>query len=138
MSENAAIVPIRSTVAAARSGDPSLQEMIIRVGRVTRDLHDSLRELRLDVLIEKAAHAIPDTRDRLDYVARMTEQAASRVLNATEAAGPLQDSIDAGAARIADGWRDVLAATAQRSEYRAMAASSSTPAPSTSSSAARR
>ncbi len=85
-------------------------EMLARVGQMTRTLHDSLRGLGFDKLIAKAAHDIPDARDRLDYVAKMTEQAAQRVLNATDAAGPLQDEIDSGAASIANRWQDLMAA----------------------------
>lgn len=93
----------------AAGGDRVQEEMLARVGQMTRALHDSLRGLGFDKLLERAAHDIPDARDRLDYVARMTEQAAQRVLNATEAASPLQDGIGAGAASLADGWRAVLA-----------------------------
>ncbi|MBV8635735.1 MAG: protein phosphatase CheZ [Burkholderiaceae bacterium] len=85
-------------------------EMLTRVGHMTRSLHDSLRGLGFDKLLAKAAHDIPDARDRLDYVAKMTEQAAQRVLNATDAAGPLQDQIDTGAAGLANRWQDVLSA----------------------------
>ena len=50
-------------------------EMLARVGQMTRMLHDNLRGLGFDKLIARAAHDIPDARDRLDYVAKMTEQA---------------------------------------------------------------
>jgi chemotaxis protein CheZ len=104
-----------------RPQEPTLDELVARLGQVTRSLHDSLRAVGFDALIEKAAQAIPDTRDRLDYVARMTEQAASRVLTATETATPIQDRIEAGAAELTAGWKAVLGTTAQRSEYREMA-----------------
>jgi chemotaxis protein CheZ len=87
-------------------------EMLTRVGLMTRSLHDSLRGLGFDKLIAKAAHDIPDARDRLDYVAKMTEQAAQRVLNAVDAAGPLQDQVDAGAASLAGRWQDLLSSGA--------------------------
>src|SRR6185437_5693159 len=83
-------------------------EMLTRVGHMTRSLHDSLRGLGFDKLIAKAAHDIPDARDRLDYVAKMTEQAAQRVLNAADAAGPMQDQIDSGASALANRWQDLL------------------------------
>ena len=83
-------------------------EMLTRVGLMTRSLHDSLRGLGFDKLIAKAAHDIPDARDRLDYVAKMTEQAAQRVLNAVDAAGPLQDAIDSQAASLANRWQDLI------------------------------
>ena len=63
-------------------------KMLARVGQITRTLHDSLRELGFDKVLEKATIDIPDVRDRLNYVARMTEQAAQRVLNATDTAIP--------------------------------------------------
>jgi chemotaxis protein CheZ len=76
---------------------------------MTRALHESLRGLGLDKLIEKAASDIPDARDRLDYVARLSEQAAKRVLDATDAANPLQDGIDAQAAELSGAWQALLA-----------------------------
>ena len=51
-------------------------EMLQRIGLMTRNLHESLRGLGFDKLLEQAAQGIPHARDRLNYVARMTEQAA--------------------------------------------------------------
>ena len=91
------------------SGEPGTHdEFLSRIGHMTRALHDSLRGLGLDKLIEKAASDIPDARDRLDYVARLSEQAAQKVLNATDAASPLQDSIDASAAELGSSWQALL------------------------------
>jgi chemotaxis protein CheZ len=86
----------------------SHDEVLSRIGHMTRALHESLRGLGLDKLIEKAASDIPDARDRLDYVARLSEQAAKRVLDATDAAGPLQDGIDASAAELSRSWQSLL------------------------------
>ncbi|HXA48456.1 MAG TPA: protein phosphatase CheZ [Burkholderiaceae bacterium] len=96
-------------------------DMLTRVGMMTRTLHDSLRGLGFDKLIEKAAHDIPNARDRLDYVAKMTEQAAQRVLNATDAASPLQDNIDRGANELAKGWQDLLSSKFAEEQFRALA-----------------
>jgi chemotaxis protein CheZ len=59
----------------------SASDIIARIGSLTRMLRDSLRELGLDQAIAEAAEAIPDARDRLDYVVQMTAQAAERALN---------------------------------------------------------
>lgn len=64
-----------------------------RLGHMTRQLHDTLRELGYDRLLQDTAKAIPDARQRLTYIAQMTEQAASRVLNATDVAKPIVDSL---------------------------------------------
>lgn len=93
------------------------EEMLARVGQITRSLHNNLRELGLDKIIQDATHQIPNARDRLAYVARMTEQAAQKVLNATEAAMPLQDGIEEGAVALAAEWSGVMAGNeAEQSE----------------------
>jgi chemotaxis protein CheZ len=100
----------------------SHEEVLSRIGHMTRALHESLRGLGLDKLIEKAASDIPDARDRLDYVARLSEQAAKRVLDATDAASPLQDSIDASAADLSRSWQALLAAPgSDGADWRALA-----------------
>lgn len=92
--------------------DPtSHDEVLSRIGHMTRALHENLRGLGLDKLIEKAASDIPDARDRLDYVARLSEDAAKKVLDATDAAGPLQDRIDSDAAALSDSWKALLSTT---------------------------
>jgi len=96
-------------------------EVLARVGQMTRMLHDNLRGLGFDKLLAKAAHDIPDARDRLDYVAKMTEQAAQRVLNATETATPQQERIESGASHIASRWQAMLAMSCTGSQCRALA-----------------
>ena len=102
-------------------------EFMSRIGHMTRALHDSLRGLGLDKLIEKAASDIPDARDRLDYVARLSEQAAQKVLNATDAASPLQDRIESGAGALQAAWQGLLERPdALDADWRALAAQSVT------------
>ena len=100
---------------------PSQQEnVLIRVGQLTRNLHDSLRGLGLDKLIEKAAHEIPNVKDRLDYVTRMSEQAAQRVLNATDIAGPLQDKIEENSEAVRKECLKALDGMYSDKQYRAL------------------
>jgi chemotaxis protein CheZ len=102
------------------SASGSHDEVLSRIGHLTRSLHDSLRGLGLDKLIERAASDIPDARDRLDYVARLSEQAAQRVLNATDAASPLQDRIDTGSTELAGRWQQLLDGAGE-GDWRALA-----------------
>ncbi|WP_296000002.1 protein phosphatase CheZ [Rugamonas sp.] len=97
------------------------EEFLSRIGHMTRTLHDSLRGLGLDKLIEKAAADIPDARDRLDYVARLSEDAAQKVLNATDAAGPLQDRISADARELSSSWQALLDGGSGEPQWRALA-----------------
>ena len=79
-------------------------DIISRIGSLTRMLRESLRELGLDQAIAEAAEAIPDARDRLDYVVQKTAQAADRALNSVEAAQPHQDKMEAGAIALKGRW----------------------------------
>lgn len=92
-------------------------EMLHRIGLMTRNLHESLRGLGFDKLLEQAAHGIPDARDRLNYVARMTEQAAERVLNATDIATPLQDELNQQAVSLEERWKNILAVPSLKKDY---------------------
>jgi chemotaxis protein CheZ len=97
------------------------EEFLTRIGHMTRALHENLRALGLDKLIEKAAEDIPDARDRLDYVARLSENAAQKVLNATDEAGPLQDRISADAKDLKSAWQALLDGPASEEQWRALA-----------------
>lgn len=109
----------QSTPIVALSGEG--EDMLHRIGQMTRGLHENLRALGLDKMIEKAAHDIPDARDRLNYVAKMTEQAAERVLNATDIANPLQDEIAKQASALEGKWQAVLQEPSLKSEYNEVA-----------------
>ena len=76
-----------------------------KVGQLTRLLHDSLRELGYDKVLEKAASQIPDARDRMSYVADMTQKAAERALNAIEIAKPVQDELASDAVALDARWQ---------------------------------
>ena len=82
----------------------STGDIIVRIGSLTRMLRDSLRELGLDQAIAEAAEAIPDARDRLDYVVQMTAQAAERALNCVELAQPHQNKLESGAKALNGRW----------------------------------
>ena len=79
-------------------------DVVQRIARLTRMLRESMRELGLDNAIKDAAQSIPDARDRLRYVGRMTEQTANRVLNAAELAQPLQEELSADAQFLQERW----------------------------------
>lgn len=84
--------------------EPSV-DLVRRIAAVTRMLRENMRELGLDQAIKDAAYAIPDTRDRLHYVAQMTEQAAVRVLNAAEEVQPWQQAMQSQAEALDARWQ---------------------------------
>ena len=79
-------------------------KVINQIGHMARTLHDTLRELGLNKEIEKAAASIPNARDRLNYVATLTQQAAEKVLNATDAAQPIMEKVEVESYRLAGQW----------------------------------
>ncbi len=94
---------------AQQAGQFQADDLILRIGQLTRMLRDNMRELGLDKEIEKAAEAIPDARDRLSYVATMTEQAAERALNAIDRAQPIQEGMEARANELDGRWAEWFA-----------------------------
>ena len=89
------------------SGEPipdSAEQLVNRIGQLTRQMRESIRELGLDKGIAKVAEAIPDARDRLGYIAQMTERAAERALNAIDVAQPIQDGLSSDAKALTKRW----------------------------------
>jgi chemotaxis protein CheZ len=99
--------------ASVRSTDIERGDLIQRVASVTRLLRESMRELGLDQAINAAAVAIPDARDRLRYVARMTEQSAERTLTAAEQAKPLQQALASDARALDTQWESAIEAATE-------------------------
>lgn len=90
-------------LSTAVTGD-STEQLVNRIGQLTRQMLESMRELGLDKGIAMAAQAIPDARDRLGYVAQMTERAAERALNAIDVAQPIQDNLAKQANVLSERW----------------------------------
>lgn len=111
--EAPAPAPVPSTpavAAAADDGESSMNEPYYsQIGHLTRKLHDTLHELGYDKSLEKAVdNMIPDAKDRLSYIAAMTQQAAERVLNATDVAKPIQDELESKSTTLSTRWDSLL------------------------------
>lgn len=79
-----------------------------QIGHLTRALHDTMRELGYDKTLERAVGKMPDTRDRLNYISTLTEQAAVKTLNAVEETKPLQQKMEAGASQLSARWQELF------------------------------
>lgn len=108
-------------VEGAPAGEGNQDRVFKRIGVMARELHDTLHELGYDKLLEKTVHAIPDAKDRLAYVANLTEQAACRVLNATDIAKPLQDELESSSKTLAARWDALYENKLSVAEFKALA-----------------
>ena len=63
------------------------EEAFTRLGAITREMHEALTVLGNNNL-QKIVQEIPNARDRLAYVGKMTEDAANKVLTLVEKAKP--------------------------------------------------
>jgi chemotaxis protein CheZ len=110
---------------ASEHHDASSDDMVFnRLGQLARQLHDSLRELGYDQLLQDASQQIPDARQRLTYIAQMTEQAASRVLNATDIAKPMIDDMAPRAVDLSARWDKMFANQLSVDEFKQLASDS--------------
>lgn len=91
------------------------------LGHLTRALHDALHELGFDKSIAQAADSMPDARDRLNYVANLTAQAAERALNAVDAAQPLQAALEQDGEALSGRWERLFEHQLDEGEFRALA-----------------
>ena len=71
-----------------------------QIGALTRQLHDSLNGLGLTEKVKDWAGELPDAKSRLSYIAKLTGQAAEKVLNEVDQAKAQHDHITAQTRRI--------------------------------------
>ena len=112
-------IEVKSEAAANEPAD-----MFQRVGHLTRTLHDALRELGYDKSLQCAADTLPDARDRLNYIATLTGQAAERALTAVERGQALQKGVGGEGARLAKSWDALHAGKLSVDEFKTLAAES--------------
>lgn len=64
------------------------------LGKLTRQLHETLNNFHVDPRVEDLTkNEIPDAKERLNYVIKMTEDSANRTLNAVEAGLPIAEEL---------------------------------------------
>lgn len=78
----------------------STVEVHQQLGALTRQLHDSLNGLGLADKVKDWAGELPDAKSRLSYIARLTGQAAEKVLNQVDQAKEQHDFIASETRRI--------------------------------------
>jgi chemotaxis protein CheZ len=79
--------------------------VFVEMGRLTRQLHDALCRVDVDDRLRDLTNQeIPEAKERLAYVVRMTEQAANQTLGAVEASLPLSARLEQRSRELAVEW----------------------------------
>jgi len=85
-----------------------------KIGQLTRQLHDSLNELGYAEKLRGSMGELPDAPSRLSYIARLTGEAAEKVLNRVEQAKAQHDFIAQETRRVVTSLvKDPVAAVAK-------------------------
>lgn len=89
--------------------NPINSELFAEIGKLTRQLHDSLTNFQLDSRLNDLATAdIPDAKERLNYVITRTEEAANKTMDAVEAIFPVVDTIAGQVAAVNPSWTKLM------------------------------
>ncbi len=99
------------------------QESILfqEVGKLTRQLHDSLAIFGIDDRFpDLAENRIPNARERLNYVIEKTEESAHRTLNAVEDALPIANDLQENGSKMREDWAKFTRREMDVEEFRQM------------------
>jgi chemotaxis protein CheZ len=94
-------------MASSVQDSPSSTDMFQQLGSITRQLHDALKELGYTDKLKGTVDQLPDAQSRLSYIARLTGEAAEKVLNEVEVAKTEQALIAERGRQLTDTIRRV-------------------------------
>lgn len=96
-------------------------ELFSEVGKLTRQLHDSLNSFNLDSRIgELASEDIPDAQSRLNYVIETTENAANKTMDAVETSMPIAEKLNSGIKSILPEWKKLMTRQLELGEFKSL------------------
>ncbi|TLX45897.1 protein phosphatase [Pseudoalteromonas phenolica] len=96
-------------------------ELFAEVGKLTRQLHESLKNFELDTRIsDLTTEALPDAKERLNYVMEMTENAANKTMDAVEASLPLAQQLADDLSDIKPTWDRLMRRDIQLGEFKSL------------------
>ncbi|MDF1485791.1 protein phosphatase CheZ [Ramlibacter sp. H39-3-26] len=105
--------PSDAPVPAASPEPENSQDLHKKIGLLTRQLHDALNELGYADKLRGTMGDLPDAQSRLSYIARLTGDAAEKVLGRVEQAKAQNDQLCEETQRVKAGLiKDPVAAVA--------------------------
>jgi len=101
--------------------NPINSELFAEIGKLTRQLHDSLTNFQLDSRLNDLATAdIPDAKERLNYVITRTEEAANKTMDAVEAIFPVVDTISEQVSAVNPSWTKLMNNELDLTEFKSL------------------
>jgi len=83
-------------------------DLFTEIGKLTRELHDALNNFKLDSRIaDLAAQDIPNAKDRLEYVLKMTDEAANKTMDAVDNANELTSQMSTKLTALKATWEKI-------------------------------
>ena len=94
-------------------------ELFAEVGKLTRQLHDSLANFHLDPRIAGLANeVIPDAQMRLSYVIDETEKAANQTMDAVESSMPIAENLQTQISDVKQRWDKLMVRDMDVNEFK--------------------
>ncbi|WP_448552088.1 protein phosphatase CheZ [Thalassotalea montiporae] len=101
--------------------NPINSELFAEIGKLTRQLHDSMMNFQLDSRLNDLANAdIPDAKERLNYVISRTEDAANKTMDAVESIFPVVDTIQEQVKAVNPLWQKLMHNDLNLGEFKAL------------------
>ncbi len=96
-------------------------ELFAEVGKLTRQLHDSLNNFQLDERIAGLANQdIPDAQSRLTYVIEETEKAANTTMDAVEASMPIAEKLSERIDQVMPEWKKLMSRQLELGDFKSL------------------
>jgi chemotaxis protein CheZ len=96
-------------------------DLFQEVGKLTRELHDALNNFDVDArLVDLTENEMPDTRDRLNFVIKTTEDAAHKTLGFIDQTLPLASGLKQTAEKIDESWHRFRMKDMNADEFRSL------------------
>ena len=101
--------------------NPINTELFAEIGKLTRQLHDSLTNFQVDSRLNDLANAdIPDAKERLNYVITRTEEAANKTMDAVESIFPVVDNIQSQIQTVNPLWHKLMHNKLELNEFKVL------------------
>ncbi|MEI6893418.1 MAG: protein phosphatase CheZ [Colwellia sp.] len=101
--------------------NPINSELFAEIGKLTRQLHDSLTNFHVNSRLNDLTMTdIPDAKERLNYVITRTEEAANKTMDAVEAIFPVVDTMAEQVKSVNPSWTKLMNNDLEVKEFKSL------------------